>query len=93
MAIDATEPITADELFHRPDHHRYELVAGALRVSEPPGGVHGQVAAQLCYRLTAFVAAERLGVVLVESGFILHRGPDTVRGPDLSFIAAPASLG
>lgn len=88
MTIDSTPPVTADELFHRPDHHRYELVAGALRVSEPPGGLHGQLAARLCYRLTGFVDAHGLGVVLVESGFILHRGPDTVRGPDLSFGAA-----
>ena len=87
MAIDPTQPVTADELFHRPDHDRYELVAGALRVCEPPGGTHGQVAARLCYRLTGFVEAERVGVVLVESGFILHRAPDTVRGPDLSFVA------
>lgn len=88
MAIDAAQPVTADELFHRPDHDRYELVAGALRVSEPPGGIHGQLAARLCHRLTGFVEAHRLGVVLVESGFILHRGPDTVRGPDLSFVAS-----
>lgn len=81
-------PVTADELFRRPDHHRYELVAGALRVCEPPGGTHGQVAARLCYQLTGFVEARRLGVVLVESGFILQRGPDTVRGPDVSFVAA-----
>ncbi len=87
MVIDPSEPITADELFHRPDHRRYELVAGALRVCEPPGGIHGQVAARLCYRLTGFVESQRLGVVLVESGFILHRSPDTVRGPDLSFVA------
>lgn len=88
MAINPTQPVTAGELFHRPDHHRYELVAGALRVCEPPGGTHGQVAARLCYRLTGFVEEQRLGVVLVESGFILQRGPDTVRGPDVSFVAA-----
>jgi len=29
-----------------------------------------------------------MGVVLVESGFILHRSPDTVRRPDLSFVAS-----
>ncbi len=88
MAIDPTPLVTADELSHYPDSRRYELVAGALRVCEPPGGLHGQVAARLCYRLTGFVDAEQLGLVLVESGFILHRGPDTVRGPDLSFVAA-----
>ena len=34
----------------------------------------------------AFVEARRLGVVMVESGFLLSRDPDTVRGPDVSFV-------
>ncbi len=82
------QPMTAEDLFRYPDHDRYELVAGNLRVSEPPGAHHGQVATRLAYRLHGYVEANRLGVVLVESGFILHRGPDTVRGPDVSFVAA-----
>ena len=28
-----------------------------------------------------------LGTVLVEAGYLLQRGPDTVRGPDVSFIS------
>lgn len=88
MATNAGRAITAEELFHYPNHDRYELVAGSLRVSEPPGGAHGQVAMRLGYRLHGFVEAHGLGVVLVESGFILRRGPDTVRGPDVSFVAS-----
>lgn len=50
MTTNAGHPITAEELFQYPDHDRYELVAGNLRVSEPPGGAHGQVAMRLGYR-------------------------------------------
>ena len=88
MTTNAGHPITAEELFQYPDHDRYELVAGNLQVSEPPGGAHGQVAMRLGYRLHGYVEAHRLGAVLVESGFILRRGPDTVRGPDVSFVAS-----
>ena len=88
MAVNPDHLVTAEELFQYPDHDRLELVAGNLRLSEPPGGAHGQIAMRLGYWLHGFVEAHELGAVLVESGFILHRGPDTVRGPDLSFVAA-----
>lgn len=84
-------PITAEQLWQYPDHDQLELVAGQLHVSEPPGGSHGQVAVRLAYRLHGYVESHRLGAVLAETGYILRRGPDTVRGPDLSFVAA-ASL-
>jgi Uma2 family endonuclease len=88
MALVSKHPMTAEDLSRHPDRDRYELVAGTLRGSEPPGGVHGQVAMSLGYRLHGFVVGTRLGVVLVESGFVLRRGPDTVRGSDLSFVTA-----
>jgi len=37
--------------------------------------------------LRSFVLAHSLGRVLVESGYRLKSDPDTVRGPDVSFIA------
>jgi Uma2 family endonuclease len=79
--------MTAVQFFSYPEHDRYELVRGNLRVSEPPGGVHGQVAVRLASRLHLHVEAAALGTVLVEAGFILRRGPDTVRGPDISFVS------
>jgi len=78
---------TAEELFAHPDRDRYELVRGALRVCEPPGGVHGRLAVRLSYLLHAHVERHDLGTVLVESGYVLQRRPDTVRGPDISFIS------
>jgi Uma2 family endonuclease len=77
--------LTAEQLAHRPDLERYELVRGMLRVSEPPGGAHGAVAVRLASLLHAHVAAHGLGIVLVETGYVVARAPDTVRGPDVSF--------
>jgi Uma2 family endonuclease len=79
--------MTADDLYEHPMRDYSELVLGQLRVSEPPGGEHGDIAARLLVRLHVHVAAARLGIVLVESGFLLRRAPDTVRGPDVSFVA------
>lgn len=87
MTRSAGPGLTAEELFARADYEHYELASGALQVSEPPGGVHGLLAARLSYRLHGFVQARGLGVVLVEAGYVLRRNPDTVRGPDVSFVS------
>ena len=78
----------AEELLRSPARDRAELVQGVLRVSEPPGARHGQIATRLVARLYDFVDADALGTVLVETGFLIRRNPDTVRGPDLSFVSA-----
>lgn len=80
--------MNAEELLRSPARDRAELVRGVLRVSEPPGARHGQIATRLAARLHTFVEARRLGTVLVEAGFTLRRSPDTVRGPDVSFVCA-----
>jgi Uma2 family endonuclease len=79
--------VTAEQLSTYPDSERYELVRGVPRVCEPPGGVHGRLAARLAARLSEHVERHGLGTVLVEAGYVLRRGPDTVRGPDVSFIS------
>lgn len=78
---------TAEELYAHPDRERYELVRGRLRVCEPPGGEHGRVAMRLGSLVHTYVERHDLGAVLVESGYILERHPDTVRGPDISFVS------
>ena len=82
------EPLlTAEDLYALPDDdRRYELVEGRLVVSEPPGWAHGTIAAHVVVALSLFVRAHRLGMVAVESGHVLARRPDTVRGPDVSFV-------
>jgi len=80
--------MTVDGLYGLPDDGRkHELQAGVL-VSEPvPGHRHGRVASRIAELLGAHVRKRRLGVVATnDSGFILSRSPDTVRGPDVSFV-------
>lgn len=79
--------VTAEELFDYPDAKYYELVRGVPHVCEPPGGVHGRLAMRLGARLDEHVNRLGLGTVLVEAGYVLQRAPDTVRGPDISFIS------
>lgn len=53
----------------------------------PAGRVHGQIANNVAYVLTAHVKQHALGVVYApETGFVLARDPDTVRAPDAAFV-------
>ena len=86
-----SEPLlTAEDLYDLPDdgRHRYELVDGRLVVSEPPGMTHGGITVNFAMLLGTFVRQHRLGRVYGEAGYVLRRGPDTVRGPDVSFVRA-----
>ena len=83
-----SKAMTLDELYELPDDElRYELVNGWL-VSEPPPGMrHGRIMTRLAGLIDAFVREHRVGVVLSgDAGFVLHRSPDTVRGPDIAFV-------
>jgi Uma2 family endonuclease len=85
--VNQTAPLVAEDLYEIPDDDkRYELVDGELRVSEPPSVWHGALQVRLVALLHAHVRANRLGLVVSESGFVLRRGPDTVRGPDVAYI-------
>jgi len=81
--------MTADQLLAlRDDSRRHELVAG-IGVSEPPASFrHGDVAAEVFTRLSGFARQAILGrVVSTGTGFLLARGPDTVRAPDVAFVS------
>lgn len=79
--------VTAEEFAQIPDdNYRYELVEGRVIRMSLPGGLHGALAIRLAVLLEHHVRAHNLGVVMGEAGFHLARNPDTVRGPDLSFI-------
>lgn len=85
-----TRTITAEELFRMPDDgfHRYELVAGRLRTMTPAGGLHGAITSRLNAALAVHVDQGRLGIVMTgEPGFTLESNPDTVRAPDIAFVA------
>ena len=70
------------------DSYRHELTAGLLLREPPPGFRHGRVQLRLAELLAAFVRAEGLGEVVPDVGFVLAKNPDTVRQPDLAFVAS-----
>lgn len=88
MSTVAPKLITAEEFWHSQENgKRRELVAGEVVVSMPPGGIHGIVAIRLASLLDAWAMAGNFGETGTESGFILERDPDLVRGPDVYFIS------
>jgi Uma2 family endonuclease len=86
----ATAPqpfITAEQFARRPDPgHPEELVKGRIVPMPPPGARAGFLCNRLG-RLLGNIAEEHdLGYVLNnDSGVVTERGPDSVRGPDVSF--------
>jgi Uma2 family endonuclease len=88
MAL-GTGTVTAEQLARMPDTgDRYELVKGELRMMSPSGRRHGRVAMKLGVLLGRHVLDRGLGeVYAAETGFLLSRDPDTVRAPDVAFIA------
>jgi Uma2 family endonuclease len=81
--------LTAEHLYAISDpFYKFELEAGRLRVMEPPGFAHGDVTVALSAALARHVRLHRLGKVVTETGFVLHRKPDRVYGPDVAFVRA-----
>ena len=88
--MSTTTLISAEQLLRMPNDGRHcELVEGELREMTPAGFDHGVVSAQVHGLLREHVRPRKLGVTVVgEPGFILARNPDTVRVPDVAFVAA-----
>lgn len=86
--MSTTTLITADDLLRMPsDGFRYELVAGELRKMPPSGWIHGDTGGRLHSLLGHHVLQNKLGkIFFAETGFLLARDPDTVRGADIAFI-------
>ncbi|HEY0371908.1 MAG TPA: Uma2 family endonuclease [Thermoanaerobaculia bacterium] len=80
---------TAEELLRMPDDgNRYELVEGELKRMSPAGWQHGVIAGRIARHLGNYVDDHQLGeTAIAETGFVLQRGPDTVRCPDVSFVS------
>ncbi len=64
----------------------YELIRGELFEVSPASWRHGQVALRTGQLIANWNDQAQLGEVAVEGGFTLERDPDTVRGPDVSFV-------
>ncbi len=85
-----TRLFTAEELLRLPDDgSRYELVEGELKKMSPSGAEHSRIALVIGSSLLVHVTKHRLGTVYgADGGFVLKRGPDTMRAPDVSFVSA-----
>jgi len=81
--------MTAEELYRNDIPGKStELVRGRLIVREPPGTLHGRIQANLHVILGSFVRANKLGATFgQDTGFKIESDPDTVRAPDLAFVA------
>lgn len=67
----------------------FELDEGRLVPVTQPKRRHGKVCARLTTRLQIHCDKTGQGEVLSnDTGFILHRNPDTLRGPDIAVIQA-----
>jgi len=98
MASVTQKLITAEEyrrLEPPPDGSRVELVRGELIQVCRPGFRHGFSQVRVSSLLDQYAWPKRLGRVVVETGIVTERDPDTVRGPDVSYWSAetlPLSL-
>jgi Uma2 family endonuclease len=81
--------LTAEEfsrLPNPPDGSEQELVRGVIITMPPPKGRHGVVCSRVNRLIANFAEEKKLGIVTSnDTGVILERDPDTVRGPDIAF--------
>ena len=81
--------ITAEEYAALPneDGSRDELVRGVVTKMPLPKAPHGRIANIFAYRLTGYVEGHDLGLVFHEIGSQVGTDPDTILGPDVSFMS------
>jgi Uma2 family endonuclease len=89
MSATSTALMTAEELMQLPDDDlRHELIKGELITMPLPRLPHGRVAMRLGAALAQFIWDHDLGeAYITDVGFQLTWNPDTVVGPDISFIS------
>jgi Uma2 family endonuclease len=91
MSAIATPLMTAEEFFdfcHRPENRdkRLELERGRVVEMSLPGERHGVVCANASGMLWLFARQRKRGHVCTnDSGLLIEREPDTVRGADVTF--------
>lgn len=86
----ATKPLTAAEFAALPDEPDsvMELVRGEIVRMPKPKPRHGRIANRIAFLLTAHVTAHGAGeVYAAETGFLIARDPDTVRGADAAYLS------
>lgn len=83
----AAQLVTADELFHKYNGQRCELIEGIVEHMSPIGFGHGSFERRIAQLLGAHVDQHELGeVVAGEVGFIVSHDPDSVLAPDIAYV-------
>src|SRR4051794_5319423 len=89
MATVETKLLTAEEFYewaNRPENRGRvcELERGRIIEMSRPGKLHGMICANVAGILGNYVVQRKKGYVCSnDTGVIVERGPDTVRGPDV----------
>lgn len=79
--------LTADEYWQMPGGTASsELLHGEVHRTMPPGAEHGRIVLRLGAKLLAWAEQTKAGYIGTEAGYLLETNPDSVRGPDLSYI-------
>ena len=90
MSSVGSQLMTAEEFFdwvHRPENRdrRFELDEGEVVEMSRPGERHGTVCANVAWILGSYIRQVKKGnVVANDTGIILQRDPDSVKGPDVA---------
>lgn len=82
--------VTVEEFWEMPEEpgKRFELVDGELVEVPGAGALHTMIVFALARMLQDFVQQHDLGIVMPDGlAYVLRRGPDQVRIPDVSFVA------
>lgn len=98
MATVETKRLTAEEFWewvNRPENQDkfFELDRGEVVEVTRPAEYHGVLCAWIAHLLWRYVLQRRRGCVCSnDTGLLVERDPDTLRGPDLMFIDEPLGL-
>jgi len=85
----ATKLVTIEDVERMPDDEfRYTLLDGVLYRMPLPQRKHARIVSRVDRVVGVYVDDNALGELLSESGYALKRDPDTLLGPDLSFVRA-----
>jgi len=88
MASVTSKLVTAEEFFRMPppsDGAKLELIRGEVVNVCRPGFRHGRRQLRIGNLLDQFGHSTGHGRATVETGIVTEQGPDTVRGPDVSY--------
>lgn len=82
--------LSAEELWEMPElpGKRFELADGELVEMPGTGGLHNLIVGLVYELIRPFVLGRRLGQVFTDgTSYLLRRGPDRLRIPDVSFVS------